>query len=60
MDVFFPNTNFKVREQYYTYEWADWYSDFGGYMGLLLGASMLTFYDLAQQIYKRACGGKKN
>lgn len=54
--MFYPNTNFKVREQYYTYDWIDLFSDFGGYMGLLLGASMLSFYDLARGIYKRVCG----
>ena len=60
LEVFFPNTNFKMREQYYTYDWTDLFSDFGGYMGLLLGASMLTFYDLARGIYKRVFGKKTN
>ena len=35
-----------VNEQYYTYDSKSLVADFGGYLGLLLGSSLLTFYDL--------------
>ena len=58
VEMFYANTKHQVREQYYNYDWIDLFSDFGGYMGLLLGASMLTFYDVASGIYSRGCGRK--
>ena len=58
LEMFYANTKHQVREQYYTYDWIDLFSDFGGYMGLLLGASLLTFYDLARGIYSRGCETK--
>ena len=33
-------------EQYLTYDGKSFVADFGGYLGLLLGSSLLTFYDL--------------
>ena len=45
LNVFYANDNYEVKEQYYTYDWNSLVSDLGGYLGLLLGASMLTFYD---------------
>ena len=45
MDLFYANGNYNEKQQYYTYGLNDLFSDFGGYMGLFLGASMLTFYD---------------
>ena len=35
--------------QYYTYDLKSFVADFGGYLGLLLGSSILTFYDLFKQ-----------
>ena len=33
------------KEQYYTYTPADLFSGIGGYLGLFLGHSLLTFYE---------------
>ena len=32
-------------KEYYTYAMYSFIADFGGYLGLLLGASILSFYD---------------
>ena len=41
--LFFRYTEY---EQYLTYDYRSFVADFGGYLGLLLGSSLLTFYDL--------------
>ena len=45
MDMFYTNGNYDEKRQYYTYGLNDLFSDFGGYMGLFLGASTPTLYD---------------
>ena len=39
------NQNPERYEEYYVYDWTTFFSDFGGHVGLLLGYSLLTFYD---------------
>ena len=39
------NQNEEKHEDYYVYDWIAFLSDFGGVVGLLLGYSLLTFYD---------------
>ena len=39
------NQNEERHEDYYVYDWVAFLSDFGGVVGLLLGYSLLTFYD---------------
>ena len=63
MDVFYANGNYEEKRQYYTYGLNDLFSDFGGYMGLFLGASMLTFYDAVASLlvmWNKVCVTKKN
>lgn len=38
--------NYKIKEQYFLYELSDFISDIGGYLGLLLGQSLLTCCDI--------------
>ena len=38
-------SRFISKEQYYTYTTPDLFSDIGGYLGLFLGHSILTFYE---------------
>ena len=45
IDFFFGKDRFTKREQYYTYDFQNLTADFGGYLGLLLGYSLLGFYD---------------
>ena len=34
------------EEQYYVYDFDSFFADVGGYMGLLLGSSVLSIYDV--------------
>ena len=42
------DSHFRYNEvtQYLNYDQYNFIADFGGYLGLLLGSSLLTFYDL--------------
>ena len=37
---------------YYTYEWSSFIADVGGFLGLLLGYSVLSIYDEAKILLK--------
>ena len=43
--IYFGRDKFPVKEQFYIYGTANLIADFGGYLGLLLGYSLLGFYD---------------
>ena len=43
---FYAQYEFPTREEVYTYDHLNLISDFGGYLGLLLGYSILRFYDI--------------
>ena len=45
---FFLKIRVVTEEMIYTY--ADLIADFGGYLGLLLGASIMSMYDIIAQI----------
>ena len=38
---------FVEEDQYYVHNWYSFFADIGGYMGLLLGSSLLSLYDEA-------------
>ena len=42
---FYTSGAYKQKWYYYNYEFSDYIADNGGYMGLLLGCSLLSFYD---------------
>ena len=44
------NANQETHEEYYVYDFAMFFADFGGHVGLLLGYSLLTFYDQVKGI----------
>ncbi len=46
-----PSGRYRERTYYYTYEWTSFVADVGGYLGLLLGHSVLSFYDIAKGYY---------
>ena len=48
--MFYPNGRYREGRQYYTYDINTFLSDFGGYLGLLLGYSIVSFFDMAQEI----------
>ena len=43
---------FVEEEQYYIHNWYSFLADIGGYMGLLLGCSLLSLYDEAVGLLK--------
>ena len=51
----FPSRRYTELVHYYTYEWGDFIADVGGFLGLLLGYSVLSIYDEL----KIACKSKK-
>ena len=50
---FYATGKYKKKSYYYTYDWSTFVADVGGYMGLLLGHSLLSFYDGVKFIWKR-------
>ena len=51
--LFYGTSRITVREQYYTYGFGSFVADIGGYLGLLLGNSILGFYDGISGIYEK-------
>ena len=52
IQIYFNRDKFPVKEQYYIYDGANFIADFGGYLGLLLGYSLLAFYDTLVELIK--------
>ena len=50
VSIFYANGRYLEGKQYYTYDFNSYVSDFGGYLGLLLGYSIVSFFDMAQEI----------
>ena len=51
MFMFYANGRYGVGRQYYTYDFNSYVSDFGGYLGLLLGYSIVSFFDMVQKTF---------
>ncbi len=45
VNLFFASGTFAEKTQYLSYSFSDLVSDFGGYLGLLLGHSVMSIYD---------------
>ena len=50
---FYATGKYVEKSYYYTYDWNSFVADVGGYMGLLLGHSLLSYYDVAKLMWKR-------
>ncbi len=48
-----------VQRYSIAYGFSNFVADFGGYLGLLLGASLLSLYDDAVAMLGKACGNKR-
>ncbi len=46
--LYFPSGRYREKVFYYVYDFNDLFADVGGYLGLLLGHSILSFYDIAK------------
>ena len=51
LSIVFVRDKFPVKEQFYIYGTANLIADFGGYLGLLLGYSLLGFYDTLMDFF---------
>ena len=51
--IFFAKDKFPVKEQFYVYDTPNLIADFGGYLGLLLGYSLLGFYDTLMDLFEK-------
>ena len=43
---YYNRGEFELREEYYIYNWGSFIADIGGYLGLLLGSSVLSMYHI--------------
>ena len=50
--IYFAKDEFPVKEQFYIYDSANLIADFGGYLGLLLGYSLLGSYDSVMDFFE--------
>ena len=50
---YYPSGEYQEKTYYYTYEFPDYIADIGGYLGLLLGYSILNFYDGLKYLIKK-------
>ncbi len=51
--LYYPSGRYVQKKYYYQYNWNDFFADVGGYLGLLLGESLLSFYDMMKSVGKR-------
>jgi hypothetical protein len=47
LHFYFERASYETKKQYYAYGRDEFVADFGGYLGLCLGMSLVTFYDAA-------------
>ena len=59
LTLFFAKDRFHLRQQYYTYDFQQFLADFGGYLGLLLGTSIMGFYDTLMELLQKLIGNSK-
>ena len=51
--LFYPTGRYTVKNYYYVYDGNTAFADVGGYLGLLLGHSLLSFYDALKDGYNK-------
>ena len=54
--MYFINGQYDEREQYVIYDYNSFIADVGGYMGLLLGISMQSMYEIVEGWFLRVRG----
>ena len=50
----------EVQEEFLIYEISDLVADLGGYLGLLLGASLYTIYELSEMLVEKFASQGRN
>ncbi len=51
--MYFPTNEYIEKTEYFLYGFPSLMADFGGYLGLLLGHSLLSLYDLMSELRKK-------
>ena len=51
LKLFYNTGLYHIKEQYYTYGLNSFVADFGGYLGLLLGHSILSAFDFGRDVF---------
>ncbi len=55
VQIYFVTNDYMVRTEYFAFNFASLVADFGGYLGLLMGHSLLSLYDAGKAA---ACAGR--
>ena len=50
--IYYAHDKYPVKTQFYIYSTSNLIADFGGYLGLLLGYSLLGFYDTLADFFE--------
>ena len=50
LQFMYTTSQYMEEVQYYSYGLHDLIADFGGYLGLLLGHSLLSFFDIGRHV----------
>ena len=50
LHLYYVNGRYEEKKQYLIYDYNSMIADIGGYMGLLLGYSLLSLYEVAEQM----------
>ena len=53
LEVVITERSYEEREQYVIYDTYSFIADVGGYMGLLLGCSLMSLYNDVEALFKR-------
>ncbi len=53
LELYYASNRFMQEEQYYTYGVGNLVADIGGYLGLLLGHSIINFYDWGKALWSK-------
>ena len=56
LDFFLAKTFVSVKKQVRTYDESTFVAEVGGFLGLLLGASVLTLLEMAELLFKKCIG----
>ena len=49
---YYPSGRYIKKDYYYTYDFSSYIADVGGLVGLFLGHSLISLYDLLKQAWK--------
>ena len=53
LEVIITERSYEEREQYIIYDTSSFIADVGGYMGLMLGVSIMSIYNNAETLLKK-------